>query len=681
MANEAEQALYEKLAAVPTFHPSTASLLPDDWTLEPGDVVTVQSDGQDYLTPVYSMSLDWNGASKVSIQSTGNKKRAPLSALQRRSFSSGRAGYKTQKDLDEAKVIYDRHFTATDKYIASTMTAVGVKLNPDGTPMVDPETGDYVFDDQGATLASKVTATAGELATEVSTRTQQGQTFASQISQTATSLSQVVTAIGSNGEVTAASIVTAINTDDTIGPTSSIRLSADKINLTGYVTATTLDTRLLNADALFSDTGYIGTIRASALTTGGNITSAGAVTGAGLYIGSAAPYTDVSTAIKSFGTSSSSGGSITIPTTTLAGTAGPNINFNIAGTAYYQSHVGIASIGSWAWDSTNSRYSALVTANDATTDNVLLPSIYLGGSSFNSSHKTYVYAYGPQDSGGTRHTVSSSYEVDASGVYSSGQNSVNVAGGTWSGGQKLFSPSVGTGTGQTVQLSKGTESWNGNICTFPIMDSQGSGGQSSVSTGLTCTVDISGHAGPSITALNPTEVNQSAYNSSAYTATSVAHDRYYTVGTTPDTNVGIKFHVPASAAVTIDLNGGDAASYPIRRSSKSALLSALGTTESNAVEIFQRGSSSNNVDISNYWHGFRIDAGSTVKYYYFQNKTPSGGSHNITCSSNVASIGTDRGQRTSAGSISKSGLIANTYLGFTISCGGSSKDFYISVNP
>lgn len=49
--------------------------------------------------------------------------------------------------------------------------------------------------------------------------------------------------------------------------------------------------------------------------------------------------------------------------------------------------------------------------------------------------------------------------------------------------------------------------------------------------------------------------------------------------------------------------------------------------------------------------------------------------------SNVSSIGTDHGNRTYAGAISKSGLIANSYLGFTISAGGESQQYYITVNP
>jgi len=66
-------------------------------------------------------------------------------------------------------------------------------------------------------------------------------------------------------------------------------------------------------------------------------------------------------------------------------------------------------------------------------------------------------------------------------AYADGQNSINVSKGSWSSGGITFSPSAGTGSSASVQLSKGTETWNGNVCTFPILDS-------SSNTGLTCSV-------------------------------------------------------------------------------------------------------------------------------------------------------------------------------------------------
>ena len=80
---------------------------------------------------------------------------------------------------------------------------------------------------------------------------------------------------------------------------------------------------------------------------------------------------------------------------------------------------------------------------------------------------------------GTACTVS----VDASARYTAGQNSVSVVKSAWSGGQATFSPSAGTGTSKTVQLSL-VGSWSGNVYSYIIKDGQGS-------TGYTDTIDAS----------------------------------------------------------------------------------------------------------------------------------------------------------------------------------------------
>ena len=94
MANEAEQAIYTRLAAAPLFHPSSTDLLADDWALEPGDVVTVKDGETSYSAPVYAMNLEWHGGgNRVEMQSTGNEKREPLPELKRRSYGSSAAAY------------------------------------------------------------------------------------------------------------------------------------------------------------------------------------------------------------------------------------------------------------------------------------------------------------------------------------------------------------------------------------------------------------------------------------------------------------------------------------------------------------------------------------------------------------------------------------------------------------
>lgn len=86
MANEAEQAIYSGLRAAPIYHPVDVTLLPDDWTLEAGDVVTVQNAGESYNVPVFALDYTWKGGLTAEAQSTGNQKREPLSALRKRYY-------------------------------------------------------------------------------------------------------------------------------------------------------------------------------------------------------------------------------------------------------------------------------------------------------------------------------------------------------------------------------------------------------------------------------------------------------------------------------------------------------------------------------------------------------------------------------------------------------------------
>ena len=99
MANEAENAIYSRLASAPTHHPASANLFASDWGLQPGDVVTVQSGTENYSMPVYSMNLNWKGNSRVEIQSTGNEKREPLSELKRKRYGAGSSAYRANKAI------------------------------------------------------------------------------------------------------------------------------------------------------------------------------------------------------------------------------------------------------------------------------------------------------------------------------------------------------------------------------------------------------------------------------------------------------------------------------------------------------------------------------------------------------------------------------------------------------
>lgn len=123
MANTAENAIYTRLSEAPTFHPASTDLFASDWSLETGDVVTVQSGNESYSVPVYSMDLVWKGDSKVSIQSTGNEKRQPLPELRRRQYGASSGMY---KHIDESMsgIISAVEGEVYESVIAQTDTAI-----------------------------------------------------------------------------------------------------------------------------------------------------------------------------------------------------------------------------------------------------------------------------------------------------------------------------------------------------------------------------------------------------------------------------------------------------------------------------------------------------------------------------------------------------------------------------
>lgn len=201
-------------------------------------------------------------------------------------------------------------------------------------------------------------------------------------------------------------------------------------------------------------------------------------------------------------------------TITLGEVSSTGGNFKIADTKAYKDGVSAAinsvTLSSAGWNNGAN----VVTASNGKSVTVNLPSFSAsGGTSFDSSNKTKVFFYTSSVSGPLK-TV----EVDASSVYASGQTA-GVNGVTLSKSWKTGTITVTASNGKnsTATLSKGTESWNDNTCSFPIMDG-------STSTELMCSVDATAryNAGASsVTVPNANIVRNAddAYNSSDYSTT------------------------------------------------------------------------------------------------------------------------------------------------------------------
>lgn len=213
----------------------------------------------------------------VSLANTLPSFTDSIRIVQRTASGAAGSARKNKQTLDNYSVEFETEKTR----VRSTVTAIGVVLNPDGSIATDPATGEYIFSpDSKVNLTSQIIQNAGDISSTVTRTTNlEGRvtTAESRISQTDNAISLVVTKRDGTNVVNSASIVAQMNADK-----SSLALSADAISLT---TGTKL------TDVLYISNGgsyFNGTSVNATLITGGS------VTGDQLYIksgsGSSASY-------------------------------------------------------------------------------------------------------------------------------------------------------------------------------------------------------------------------------------------------------------------------------------------------------------------------------------------------------------------------------------------------------
>lgn len=117
---DAKTAIYERLNGVPIYHPSNADLF-TDWTLESGDIITVESDGVPYTVPVFGMNLKWNGATKVSVASSGEQYRASIEEMAQREASRRGHSYRGGVRRAAQEQIFRQDIYSPDGYLHSVI--------------------------------------------------------------------------------------------------------------------------------------------------------------------------------------------------------------------------------------------------------------------------------------------------------------------------------------------------------------------------------------------------------------------------------------------------------------------------------------------------------------------------------------------------------------------------------
>lgn len=278
MAKPELSKIYEKLNGVPNYHPFFTQTFAD-WSSEAGDTVNIQQDGTTYRAPVHKQSLVWKGKQQISMQSGGKKERDPIERVSNQKTetnagtSSYRSGYggmgsavhQLQYDFYDEEGIYQSQLYMDEQRFTTLFTKTGIDgLGPNETLATKiNQTADAITLEairakgEEATLSSKLSVTAESITAEVTrAKTAEGAlsgrldvtaesitaevtrattaegTLDGKITVEAGKITQIVSNIGADGTVTAASICLAINN---AGSTATI--NADKIYLLGETIA------------------------------------------------------------------------------------------------------------------------------------------------------------------------------------------------------------------------------------------------------------------------------------------------------------------------------------------------------------------------------------------------------------------------------------------------------------
>ena len=297
---------------------------------------------------------------------------------------------------------YTANVQTTARKLTSAFNVTGVKLDSNGDPVIDEETGDYVFDggnnslssqvDQTAaairsevtratgaesSLSSTITQTAGEIRTEVSQKVDQT-TYNSYVSQTATQIAAKVgktdVTITNNG----ISITGVSGSLDISGLRTSVgALEADHVSTDDLDATNAVITNLRSGSSSFTGLSCTGNISTGSITSvGGFTTNSGTFTGHTIKITSVNSATFLGlgdlTLDHSHGItcSADASGQVTI-TLGAAQSSNGSDSFNMAATTWYAGRVTAfksavsTAMGNARWNASGgvSIYASLDTAN------------------------------------------------------------------------------------------------------------------------------------------------------------------------------------------------------------------------------------------------------------------------------------------------------------------------------
>lgn len=222
--------LLERMKSTPSYKPSYANTF-GDFSLDPGDILKIQTDSGEELLPVFSQQMSWNGSARTTLSASGNKSREVLPKQERDEYSYRQAiGGQMRGFGQKQKAMEDR------------LSYAEINIDEDKA-QIQLITG-RVDEAEGRISAAEITLNGadGQIGLVGRVETAEGDIKSAAVKidglNSTISLKADATVTDALGERVSSA---EISID---GLNSEIELKADKITLKGYVTADQLSAEL-----------------------------------------------------------------------------------------------------------------------------------------------------------------------------------------------------------------------------------------------------------------------------------------------------------------------------------------------------------------------------------------------------------------------------------------------------
>lgn len=241
--------LLDRMKSTPSYKPSYANTF-GDFSLDPGDILKIQTDSGEELLPVFSQQMTWNGSARTTLSASGNKSREVLPKQERDEYSYRQAiggqmrGFGQKQKAMEDRLSYAEINIDEDKALIQLITG-------------------RVDEAEGRISSAEITLNGADGQIGLVGRVDEAE---GNIKSAAVKIDGLNSSISLKADATVTDALGERVSSAEVridGLNSEIELKADKITLNGYVTANQLKTEFTNFKSGISDMLYVRALSAT----------------------------------------------------------------------------------------------------------------------------------------------------------------------------------------------------------------------------------------------------------------------------------------------------------------------------------------------------------------------------------------------------------------------------------